>query len=156
MKSYYLHPRWVYESYGCNKDLLYAFETLIYLTRFSPGIISGVKVNQGQLLIRTKELAEKCKMSHSQMRTCLKRFTLDGGITTEQIGKKGLLITVLPPFVTGDNSNAYGHDKAKKTKGISTSSEVNKIMNSDSPSSLVKNLDNDNFTIRLPGVRKKP
>lgn len=61
MKSYYLHPRWVYESYGNNKDLVYAFESLIYLTRFTPGIISGVKVNSGQLLIRTKELAEKQK-----------------------------------------------------------------------------------------------
>ena len=102
MKSYYLHPRWVYESYSHNKDLLFAFETIIYLTRFSPAVISGVRVNTGQLLIRTKELARRCNMTHSQMRTCLKRFTLDGGITTEQIGKKGLLITVLPPFVTGE------------------------------------------------------
>lgn len=120
MKSYYLHPRWVYENYGNNKDMLYAYETIAYNTRFSAGMVSGIRVEAGQLLTTTEKLAEMCKMNINSMRYALKRFSADGGLSVENYGKKGILITLLPPFITGEckgtEKNGRTSRKASKEK----------------------------------------
>ncbi len=103
MKAYYLHPRWIYEKYAHNKDMLFAYETLVYYSRFTPATVSGINVKAGQLLITTAELAHLCKTNKHTMRYILKKFTEDGGIRTENCGKNGILITLLPPFITGEN-----------------------------------------------------
>lgn len=137
MKAYYLHPRRIYEIYAHNKDMLFAYETIVYHARFTPATVSGINVKAGQLLITTAELADLCKTNKHTMRYILKRFTADGGIRTENCGKNGILITLLSPFITGENhsketttANKTSTDTEKRTAEENTSTAAKRKNNS--------------------------
>jgi hypothetical protein len=48
--------------------------------------------------MKLEDIAEISGVSLSQVRTALRRFVADGGITTQNMGRKGVLITLLPLF----------------------------------------------------------
>ena len=101
LESYYIHPRKIYEMYSSDKDMIYLYETLRYYARYVPCVINGTKVESGQLLITMKDLSEMCSVSVAQLRRMLGVFSDNGGITTENLGKKGILITLQPAFIDG-------------------------------------------------------
>lgn len=93
--------------YSSNMQYLFVCETLLYNARFKPSVVNGITLREGQMLFKTEELARLCNMSVGQIRRALKKFSDDGGIATENMGKNGLIITLLPPFFY----KAEGHKK---------------------------------------------
>ena len=121
MKGYYLHSRKIFELYISRPEYLAVCEVILYNARFVPSVENGVEVKAGQVLIKIEEIADICRVSISQVRSALKRFALDGGITTQNMGKKGILITLLPEFSCVEkespvkaNTNTYRPASYKK------------------------------------------
>ena len=98
MKGYYLHSRRIFELYISRPEYLAVCEVILYNARFVPADVNGVSVGAGQVLMKIEEIAETCNVTVSQVRSALRRFTQDKGITTQNMGKKGMLITLLPEF----------------------------------------------------------
>ena len=98
MNGFYFHPRRVFELYISRPVYLAVCEVLLYNARFAPACQDGVQIKPGQLLIKKSEIADICGISLSQVRSALDCFVRDGGIAVTSCGKKGILITILPPF----------------------------------------------------------
>ena len=98
MNGYYLHSRKIFELYISRPTVLAVCEMILYSVRYTPCIQDGVRVGRGQCLLKYEEISELCGITVSQVRTAIKRFVDDGGITAENMGKKGMLITLLPAF----------------------------------------------------------
>ena len=62
-----------------------------------------------------QEIAQTGGVSVNQVRTALRHFVADGGITTENMGRKGILITLEPLFSCEEQ-----RDRAKENKGPNT------------------------------------
>ena len=107
MNGFYFHPRRVFEMYISRPVYLAVVEVLLYHARFSGSTENGIRISAGQLLIKKSEIADICGVTLSQVRTALDCFVKDGGITVENCGRKGVLITLLPPF-RGDNEKKPG------------------------------------------------
>ena len=65
-----------------------------------------------------QDIARICALTVSQVRTALKLITDDGGISTENMGRKGMLITLLPAFSCegerlhrGDKRDSFSYRK---------------------------------------------
>ncbi len=98
MNGFYFHPRAVLELYIKNPQLLAVCEVILCNARYNTAVVNEVTVNTGQCLMKYEELAKMCGVTVGQVRTALRRFVADGGISIENKGRKGILITLLPPF----------------------------------------------------------
>ena len=112
MNGFYFHPRAVFEMYIKSPTVLAVCEVVLFNARYNTAVVNGITVKSGQCLMKLEDIAEISGVSLSQVRTAIKRFVADGGISTENMGKKGLLITLLPPF-----SCEGERVKAKEKKG---------------------------------------
>ena len=98
MNGYYLHSRKIFELYISKPQLFLVCEVILYSVRYTSYVCDGITVKSGQCLMKLEDIAEISGVSLSQVRTAIKRFVADGGITTENMGRRGILITLLPPF----------------------------------------------------------
>ncbi len=98
MNGYYLHSRKIFELYISKPQMLLVCEVILFNARYNTAVVNGITVKPGQCLMKYEEIAEVSGVSLSGVRTALKRFVSDGGISTENMGRNGLLITLLPPF----------------------------------------------------------
>ena len=98
MNGYYLHSRKIFELYIGKPQMFLVCEVILFNARYNTAVVNGIRVNPGQCLMKYEEIAEISGVSLSAVRTALKRFVADGGISTENKGKNGILITLLPPF----------------------------------------------------------
>ena len=98
MNGFYFHPRAVFELYIKSPAVLAVCEVILFNARYNTAMINGITVKSGQCLMKLEDIAEISGVSLSQVRTAIKRFVADGGITTENMGRRGILITLLPPF----------------------------------------------------------
>lgn len=108
MNGYYLHSRKIFELYISRPTVLAVCEMILYSVRYTPCIQDGVSVGRGQCLLKYEEISELCGITVSQVRTAIKRFVDDGGITAENMGKKGMLITLLPSFSCEGERRSFG------------------------------------------------
>ena len=114
MNGYYLHSRKIFELYISKPQLFLVCEVILYSVRYTSYVCDGITVKSGQCLMKLEDIAEISGVSLSQVRTAIKRFVADGGISTENMGRRGLLITLLPPFsCEGERVKA----KEKKAQG---------------------------------------
>lgn len=98
MNGFYFHPRAVFELYIKSPALLAVCEVVLFNARYNTAVVNGITVKSGQCLMTLDDIAEISGVSLSQVRTAIKRFVADGGIRTENMGRKGILITLLPAF----------------------------------------------------------
>lgn len=98
MNGYYLHSRKIFELYIRKPKALAVCEIILYSVRYKTCVQKGITVNSGQCLMTIQEIAAISGLSVSQVRTAIKLITDDGGISTENMGRKGILITLLPAF----------------------------------------------------------
>ena len=98
MSGYYLHSRRAFELYIGRPQLLLVLEYILYSVRYVACVQDEIPIAPGQCLLKYEELARGCSVSVSQVRTALKHFVTDGGISIEGKGRRGILITLLPPF----------------------------------------------------------
>ena len=125
MNGFYFHPRVVFELYIKLPRLLTVCEVILFNARYNTAVVNGITVKPGQCLMKYEEIAEASGVSLSAVRTALKRFTADGGITTENMGRNGILITLLPLFSCDgervkakerkENSPRYGKEGGKRS-----------------------------------------
>ena len=114
MNGFYFHPRTVFELYIKSPTVLAVCEVVLFNARYNTAVVNGITVKSGQCLMKLEDIAEISGVSLSQVRTAIRRFVADGGISTENMGRRGLLITLLPPFsCEGERVKA----KEKKAQG---------------------------------------
>lgn len=126
MSGYYLHSRKVFELYMGNPQLLSVCEVILYSVRYNSCVQDGIPVGAGQCLMTLQEIAQTGGVSVNQVRTALRHFVADGGITTENMGRKGILITLEPLFSCEEQRN-----RAKENKGRNTYSRKNERQKSE-------------------------
>lgn len=124
MNGYYLHSRKIFELYIGKPQMLLVCEVILYNARYNTAVVNGITVKPGQCLMKYEELAGVSGLSVSAVRTAIRRFVSDGGIRTENMGRNGILITLLPPFSCEgervkakekkDYSPRYGKESGKK------------------------------------------
>ena len=112
MRGFFKFPRNVL-SLDCFTDPLCvkAYIVLMSEARFQPAVIDGVRVEAGQLLRSTAYLAERFGTSRRTAQYILDKFRSINGIKTVNIRNQTLLITLLPLFLTGENT---GEEPAKE------------------------------------------
>jgi len=128
MNGYYLHSRRIFELYIGKPQMFLVCEVILFNARYNSAVVNGIRVNPGQCLMKYEEIAEVSGVSLSAVRTAIRRFVADGGIRTENMGKKGLLITLLPPFscegervkAREKKENSPRHGKASGKKPVPT------------------------------------
>ncbi len=128
MNGYYLHSRRIFELYIGKPQMFLVCEVILFNARYNSAVVNGIRVNPGQCLMKYEEIAEVSGVSLSAVRTAIRRFVADGGIRTENMGKKGLLITLLPPFscegergkARAKKENSPRHGKASGKKPVPT------------------------------------
>ena len=118
MNGFYMHPRRIFELYISKPEYLAVCEVLLYKARFAASVEGGVRMKPGQLLIRQSEIADICSITVSQVRSALESFRRDGGITMEKHGRKGVLITLLPPFAVSGEQKANAAVRKEYKKNI--------------------------------------
>ena len=125
MNGYFLHPRCVIELYIKKPSVLAVCEAVLFSTRYKACVQKGIEVGGGQCLMTLQELSDMCAVSISQVRTALKTMADDGGIRLENMGKCGILITLLPAFScedenrrapSGRGNGGYGKSTYKKSQ----------------------------------------
>ena len=115
MNGFYFHPRWVFERYVSRPAYLAVAGVLLYNARFTSIVAEGVQLSPGQLLIKKTDIADTCGITLSQVRSALDCFVRDGGITVQSHGKRGVLITLLPPFrAEYERKNNYKKPQARE------------------------------------------
>ena len=120
MNGYYLHSRRIYELYIRKPQVLAVCEVILYSLRYKTCVQNGITVNSGQCLMTIQEIAEICGLTVSQVRTALKTITADGGISTENMGKKGILITLLSAFSCESEKHWQNRKKESYSYGKNT------------------------------------
>jgi len=88
----------VFELYINNPQILAVCEVILFNARFNSAVVNGIRVEPGQCLMTLDGIAKTCGVTVNQVRNALRHFIADGGIKTENKGKRGILITLLPPF----------------------------------------------------------
>ncbi len=116
MNGYYLHSRKVFELYINKPYVLAVCEMILYSVRYNPRTEDGIQVGKGQCLLKYEDISRLCGITVSQVRTAIKRFVADGGITAENMGRKGMLITLLPAF-SCEGAGSISTDSRSPTGG---------------------------------------
>lgn len=97
----------------------------IYLltnARFTDGSWKGIPVKKGQLIIGRKALADRLKMTESEVRTCLKHLKKTQEITIKSTNKNSLITIVKWGFYQGDE----GEDHQQTHQQIANKSPTNR------------------------------
>lgn len=103
----------VFQDIFKDREVFYFYFMLLYLARYKAGVVDGIFVNEGQVLITKKKLAEYTALPEKDVRALLERFERYGCITKQNIKNKYTLITLLPVFADGKPLEKIGTAKRK-------------------------------------------
>lgn len=148
MSGYYLHSRKIFELYINKPYVLAVCEVILYSVRYLPRTQEGIEVGKGQCLLKYDDIAEMCGITVSQVRTAIKRFVTDGGITTENMGKKGMLITLLPAFSCDGEKSSTREKRTAPGSGYSRNTYYNKSAYREKPKDIYEPDPNASYDLK--------